>query len=496
MAAADKLNGAYWRKRAIDLAEKQKQEDDDLCLRFHREYERILHELDKEISIFYARYAANESVSMADARRLLQDAELEDFRMSLDEFRDKARAGGFDKELEEVYLRSRISRLQALQTQVELRMMELFGSQRDVLRDHLQERYTDTYYRTVYAVSQQMNVASTFARIDPQTVEKILAVPWLGSEFSSRIWADKDKLLRELTQTLSRGLVRGDSLDRMTKEFAKRMGVSESRAATLIHTESAHMAAEAAEQGYRETGIRSYRFEAALDLKTCTVCGALDQREFPLAERETGINYPPLHPRCRCTTVPVTEFQIGSKRAARNPATGKTEYVEKKLTYEEWRKKYVDGDADKTEWEEYQRVLGEKAPKTLEEFRNIKYTESKKWGIMMENKRLFEKIDSTETYSPEYRAKLKETYQYFSDAGFAFREHALNRVLGQKTGKDKFTFTKEELLRILNKPANYQQPDGKYVRFYDGISVISADDTGEIVSVVVKRTPRKDWTAL
>lgn len=346
MAAADKLNGAYWRKRAIELAEKQKQEDDDLCLRFHREYERILHELDQEISIFYARYAANESVSMADARRLLRDAELEDFRMSLDEFRDKALAGGFDKELEEVYLRSRISRLQALQTQVELRMMELFGSQRDVLRDHLQERYTDTYYRTVYAVSQQVDVASTFARIDPQTIERILAVPWAGSDFSSRIWADKDKLTRELMQTLSRGFVRGDSLDRMTKEFTQRMGVSESRAATLIHTESAHMAAEAAEQGYRETGVQSYRFEAALDLKTCAVCGALDQREFPLAEHETGINYPPLHPRCRCTTVPVTEFRIGSKRAARNPATGKTEYVEKKLTYEEWRKKYVENAAE------------------------------------------------------------------------------------------------------------------------------------------------------
>ena len=148
MAAADKLNGVYWRKRAIELAEKQKQEDDDLCLRFHREYERILHELDKEISIFYARYA--ESVSMADARRLLRDAELEDFRMSLDEFRDKALAGGFDKELEEVYLRSRISRLQALQTQVELRMMELFSSQRDVLRDHLQRGAHHIGYRQVH----------------------------------------------------------------------------------------------------------------------------------------------------------------------------------------------------------------------------------------------------------------------------------------------------------------------------------------------------------
>lgn len=510
MAAADKLNGAYWRKRAIELAEKQKREDDDLCLRFHREYERILHELDKEISIFYARYAANESVSMADARRLLRDAELEDFRMSLDEFRDKALAGGFDKELEEVYLRSRISRLQALQTQVELRMMELFSSQRDVLRDHLQERYTDTYYHTVYAVSQQADVASTFARIDPQTIERILAVPWVGSEFSSRIWADKDKLTRELMQTLSRGFVRGDSLDRMTKEFAQRMGVSESRAATLIHTESAHMAADATMRGYRETGVQSYRFEAALDLKTCAVCGALDQREFPLAEHETGINYPPLHPRCRCTTVPVTEFRIGSKRAARNPATGKTEYVEKKLTYEEWHKKYVEDDpagalaekmsrnhsSDAKQWREYRSTLGKNAPKSLEEFQRIKYTESEEWRRLMENKRLFNKIDSTDSYSAEYKFKLKKTYRYFSDEGFEFREHALNRVLGQKSGKDKFTFTNEELLGVLKKPCNYRQPDGKQIRFYNGIAVVSAEDTGEIVSVVVKQAARKDWDAI
>ena len=328
------------------------------------------------------------------------------------------------------------------------------------------------------------------------TLDKVLSSPWLEDNFSGRIWENRDKLIRELKQTLSRGIVRGDSLDEMTKALAKQMDTAESRAATLVHTESAHIAAEASLAGYKETGVQRYTFDATLDSKTCSYCGQMDQLQFPLSEQETGVNYPPLHPRCRCTTLPVTGFQIGSKRAARNPGTGKTEYVEKGMTYGEWRKKYVEEDADKTEWEEYRSVLGEKAPKTLEEFRDIKYTGSKKWGMMMENKRLFEKIDNTETYSPEYRTKLKETYQYFSDAGFAFREHALNRVLGQKTGKDKFTFTKEELLRILNKPTNYRQPDGKYVRFYDGISVISADDTGEIVSVVVKRTPRKDWTAL
>lgn len=114
----------------------------------------------------------------------------------------------------------------------------------------------------------------------------------------------------------------------------------------------------------------------------------------------------------------------------------------------------------------------------------------------MENKRLFNKIDSTDSYSAEYKFKLKKTYRYFSDEGFEFREHALNRVLGQKSGKDKFTFTNEELLGVLKKPCNYRQPDGKQIRFYNGIAVVSAEDTGEIVSVVVKQAARKDWDAI
>ena len=94
------------------------QADEKLNQDIAREYERVLHELDQELASFYARYAENESISFTGARRLLKDAELEDFRMSLDEFRAKAIAGGYDKELNEIYLRTRVSRLQALQTQI------------------------------------------------------------------------------------------------------------------------------------------------------------------------------------------------------------------------------------------------------------------------------------------------------------------------------------------------------------------------------------------
>lgn len=109
---------------------------------------------------------------------------------------------------------------------------------------------------------------------------------------------------------------------------------------------------------------------------------------------------------------------------------------------------------------------------------------------------LFHKIDSTETYSAAYKTKLKETYCYFSMHGFFFREHALNRFLGQRTGKGKFSYSKEELLFLLRRNYNYRQPDGKLIRHYGNIAAVSAPDTEEIVSIIVKDRPRKDWIGL
>ena len=114
----------------------------------------------------------------------------------------------------------------------------------------------------------------------------------------------------------------------------------------------------------------------------------------------------------------------------------------------------------------------------------------------MRNAKLFSKIDGKEQYSPEYKAKLKETYTYFSQNGFEITEHGLNRIVGQKSGKNKVFFTKEQLLGVLQKSFNYEQPDGKQVKFYDDIAVIQARDTGEVVSVVTRSAVRSDWRKL
>ena len=152
--------------------------------------------------------------------------------------------------------------------------------------------------------------------------------------------------------------------------------------------------------------------------------------------------------------------------------------------------------SDEHGWESMRAAIGENAPKSLAEFTQIKYTGGERWRQLMENQRLFEKIDRTDTYSLEYKAKMKETYQYFLQAGFEFREHALNRVLGQRSGSGKFYFTQEQLLSVLLRPYNYRQSDGRLLRFYDGIAAVSAEDTGEVLSVIIRSAPRKDWEKL
>lgn len=94
-------------------------------------------------------------------------------------------------------------------------------------------------------------------------------------------------------------------------------------------------------QSYIDAGISYYQISAVLDERTCPVCGALDGRIFPISSAQIGVNFPPFHENCRCTTVMVfdDETKAGWRRA-RNPITGESEIVPRNVYYSEWIKKY------------------------------------------------------------------------------------------------------------------------------------------------------------
>lgn len=54
---------------------------------------------------------------------------------------------------------------------------------------------------------------------------------------------------------------------------------------------------------YSKGGYSEYEFMATSDDRTCPSCSALDGKHFLIKDAVVGLNYPPMHEGCRCTTI-------------------------------------------------------------------------------------------------------------------------------------------------------------------------------------------------
>lgn len=92
-------------------------------------------------------------------------------------------------------------------------------------------------------------------------------------------------------------------------------------------------------KSYEDSDIEKYQFLATLDDRTCPICGKLDGKIFYVKDRKIGINCPPMHDGCRCTTAAVIDGYSADTRRARNLLTGKSEIIPY-ITYSEWIEQY------------------------------------------------------------------------------------------------------------------------------------------------------------
>nr|WP_150959349.1 minor capsid protein [Aneurinibacillus sp. XH2] len=299
----------YWKRRTEAIAKAQHQRADQyIAKELYREYDRSTRTIQRDIDVFYQRYAINNEISLAEARKLLTPSEVADFKMTLEEFIEKAKNnedGQWTKELNNVYFKTRISRLQALQVQIDQSIRMLGSAQNAGVTGVLLDTYLDTHNQTLQELQKGIGNKVAFAKVDAKKVENIVKKPWLAENYSTRIWTDSEKLSNMLKTEISQALIRGDSNVKTAKVIADRMGVGFRSASRLVRTEASHIQSEAAFDSYKNSGVvKKFEFVAALDERTCPICGGLDGHVFTFAEKETGVNIPPVHPNCRCTIVP------------------------------------------------------------------------------------------------------------------------------------------------------------------------------------------------
>lgn len=343
-------NNNYWKERALE-AENNSRSTAEIG---RKEIEKIFavtySRLKKEINYWWHRFAVNNSLTLSEAKKLMKSKELEELDWDVEEYIKKGIEAAIitlpevDKQLENASAKVHINRLTALKLQVLVIANEMFNDVNKTVKDCMRKVYEDAYYTTAYNIQNGIGVYSDFNRINDRVLEQVLQRPWAedGSNFSERIWGkQRPKLVNKIHKDLVDCVSRGRNPNEYTEELAKEFKVGLNQANNLIVTEYNYFNEKATQDCMNELGVEEYEILGTLDGATCATCGGLDGKHYPLKDAVIGINSPPFHPRCRCTTIPYfnDEFTQGEERAYRGE-DGKTHYTKAK-TYEEWKRKFV-----------------------------------------------------------------------------------------------------------------------------------------------------------
>ena len=333
----------YWQKRQEAMYKAGEMKINQYFSRLEKAFNQTKRELQKTIELFYFRYAEENSLSYAAAKKRLDAEELGE----LQDFIDLAMKsiGKYNQTVNNLSLKARITRYQALEMQVDAILRQLYAIDYEAEAEKtMKEVYEEVYYHTWYNADQYHRFHAEFAQITPTVVEKLLEYPFNGAVFSDRLWKQKNHLQTQLMEAVTTMLIQGKHPSTLTKDFAKKMQSKKFDAYRLLHTEGSFLMSEATHAGYEEDGVEKYEVLATLDSKTCNVCGELDGKEYKVGEEIVGVNMPPFHPLCRCTTVPYYDDapREDLTRTARD-ARGKGIEVPADMTYKEWKKVLNDG---------------------------------------------------------------------------------------------------------------------------------------------------------
>ena len=348
-------NDEYWKNRAEQLEKELHKQAQQTFSDVSAIFDRTIKDIDKSLGRWYARLTLNNELepSLAEAKRFLDNEEIQEFKWTVQDYIEHGEVygltGAFAKELENASARVHISRLEAMKMDLKMAIEALYSQYLSIANEHLASIYAESYYHNAFNLFQGFGIGWTFARIDGNYLERLLAKPWAPDRynFSKRIWYNKEKLLDNVHKILTRHLILGSSADKPINELAKAMNTSKYNAGRLIMTESAYFAGEARNDCYKELGVKQYRIIATLDSRTSEICQEMDGKVFKQSEYEAGVTAPPFHVYCRTTTAPHHPNRDNSKvkRIARGD-DGKTYYVRGDMTYKEWREEYI-GDSER-----------------------------------------------------------------------------------------------------------------------------------------------------
>ena len=346
----------YWIKRAEVSIGRMEKAINGQIPDLVKAFEQARKDLNDKVFYFYARYAKNNKISLDEAQKALSLSELRDFRGDLAEFEQLAKdsIGTFNLQVDNLSVKARVTRYEALLTQCDAVLQKLYQEQKKQIEGTATDVFTSEYYHRLFDIEQYTGFKFQYSAPGSDAIQKIIEQPVQGMDISTRLWRQDFDTGMTIRQTLNNMFVTGRPPQDFAAELQKAIGAVRTNpdgtpggvgkkyeAYRLLYNESAHAVNQAHLQAYQDDGIEEYEVVAVLDKATCEICAPMDGKHFPVAKAVEGVNHPSFHVSCRCTSAPYIPEAAGftSTRMSRDPVTGKTVPTTAQ-TYGEWAKQH------------------------------------------------------------------------------------------------------------------------------------------------------------
>lgn len=488
----------YWKKRALLAKQKEMASTAEYEVAMRSRLKDLENEFIKESKKWVTKYANENNQSLKEAADYLNSIDTSKFDMTLAEFEAKARAGGFEKELNSAYYKTRIARLQELYRQYQELAARYADNEEDNMAIGLAKRYEDTYLLenyNKYLVVGGLDV--NFAHFNEQELKDIVYQPWKGGNFSKRIWNNYTKVMPEvITDVMFRSTALGYSYNRLERMLRDRFqGVVKSNIHRLVVTEMGHAAEQATAKFYKDSDIDQYQYLATLETHTCEVCAHLDGRIFYVKDEKDGVNYPLIHPYCRCSTVPYMKgLPDIETRWYRDPITGKSKWT-RNMSFNEWKRTAREQQSEK----EYADLVGRFGvhgfPESAKEYNKLLY--NKRTGralnayVKARERGTVEPVVTYQDYQDAMDRLNNEVVGTTASNGQVvkdFSDHLIDRIFGVKEDPQKHRregVSIDEIKEMLNS-ANIKNLKHS-TKFFSDRGYVVLNDKGNLVTVVPRR---------
>lgn len=298
-------NKDYWKKRAL-LNDKQAFKDESKLLKsIYEVYHDAFIESVNDLNSFYMKYANENGLTYLQAKKSLNPIELKECTKRIEKLHKLYEKYGYEQiklEIKKLQGRGTITRLQSLVDGINIRFIESASEY-----DYQLSKQLETMYKREYKdILKEAGVKN--ATIPKNSVKVAMSHPWSGSLFSERIWKNKDSLISFIKQDLTKGMIKGTDIRKLSKQLSEREKVTKYEAERLCRTESCYIRTRGDIDAYKDSKVvEGVEILTAGDGRVCPTCSTKDGVFVALKDAVEGDTIPPFHPGCRCCPLPSVE---------------------------------------------------------------------------------------------------------------------------------------------------------------------------------------------